>query len=265
MSRPTLCNVMSLSTLVTGAASGIGYAIAEAMAEGGALVTLTDVDPVALEARTAALAARGLRVRAEICDISSPGAAARALHGVVERQGRIDVVFANAGVSAGPGFMMASEGNLEGEGRSRWDSTMKVNLTGAYDTIAAAASHMKAAGSGSIIVTSSISALRASPVSAYAYIAAKAALNAIVKQAAVELGQYNVRINAIAPGFIRTNLAGGKLRSDQAAADDLARRVPLGRIGDPEDVAGLAVFLASSSANYITGTITPVDGGVTAA
>ena len=107
--------------------------------------------------------------------------------------------------------------------------------------------------------------MRASPVSGYAYVAAKAALINLVRQAAVELGPRNVRVNAIAPGYIATNLAGGRLKRDPELARELQERVPLGRIGQPEDLKGVALFLASPASSYVTGAVIPVDGGVTAA
>jgi NAD(P)-dependent dehydrogenase (short-subunit alcohol dehydrogenase family) len=257
-----LISVAGLNALVTGAASGIGWAITLALAEEGAAVTLVDVDAQALQTRIRELRIKGYEADAAVCDIGSAGAVADVIDGVVARQGRIDVLFANAGVSAGPGFKLDRQGALEGDAGGRWNDSLKINLTGTYRTIAAAARHMKAARRGSIIVTSSISALKASPVSAYAYIAAKAALNAIVRQAATELGPYNVRINAIAPGFVRTGLGGGRL-NDVEFATTLAATVPLGRIAQPEDLMGIALLLASPAASYITGTVIPVDGGVT--
>lgn len=235
------------------------------MAANGALVTLCDIDGEAVEETVAAVRAEhpGANIHGVRCDIREPEALDRLVGDIASRDGGIDTVFANAGVSAGPGFMASEEGVLDGANHARWEETLRINLTGTYDTIAVAARRMKQARRGSIVVTSSISALRVSPVSAYAYIAAKGALNAIVVQAAAELAPYHVRINAIAPGFIRSNLAGAKLSSDRELAATLAARVPMGRIGDPEDVQGLAVFLASPASSYITGTIIPVDGGAT--
>jgi NAD(P)-dependent dehydrogenase (short-subunit alcohol dehydrogenase family) len=262
MSASPLFKVEDLAVAVTGGASGIGYAIAEIMAQEGAHVVLCDVDGPSLANAVETMQARGFKVSGELCDIAVTGAIGAALDRVVARQGRLDVVFANAGVSAGPGFSLSADGCLDGSSRNAWGPSLAINLTGTFDTLAAAARHMKAARRGSIIVTSSISALAYSPVSAYAYIAAKAALNAVVRQAVSELGPYNVRINAIAPGFTRTNIAGGKLKNDADAAENLRRRVPLCRLGEADDIKGLALLLASEASSYITGTVTAIDGGV---
>ncbi len=142
---------------------------------------------------------------------------------------------------------------------------MKVNLTGVFATLQAAARHMKAQRSGRIVVTSSIAGIKGDPMVGYAYAAAKAALNNLVRQAALELAPYNVLVNAIAPGPFYTNLAGGRTRRDPEAAKAFEKRVPLGRIASTEEIKGLALLLASPASSYITGAVIPVDGGATAA
>jgi NAD(P)-dependent dehydrogenase (short-subunit alcohol dehydrogenase family) len=106
--------------------------------------------------------------------------------------------------------------------------------------------------------------MRASPVSGYGYVAAKAALINVVRHAALELAPHNVLVNAIAPGFIATNFAGGRLKKDPALSAEISRQIPLGRLGQAEELKGIALFLASPASSYITGTLIPVDGGVTA-
>ncbi len=257
-----LFSVRDMSVLVTGAASGIGLEIATCLARAGARVTLSDIDGTNLEVATGRLTAEGLTVISDRCDISERDEVYALVDRVVARNGCIDVVFANAGSTAGPSFQAAVEGQLGGSVRDSWEASMRLNLTGAFDTISAVAPHMKVARTGSIVVTTSISALKLSPVSAYAYIAAKGGLNAIVRQAAIELAPFNVRINAIAPGFVRTNIAGGKLKTNVAAIETLTRQIPMARLGETSDLLGLAVLLASPASAYMSGTIIPVDGGV---
>jgi NAD(P)-dependent dehydrogenase (short-subunit alcohol dehydrogenase family) len=145
-----------------------------------------------------------------------------------------------------------------------WDKAIAVNLSGTLATIQAAAAAMISQKSGRIIVTSSISGVRASSVSGYAYVAAKAALNNIVRHACVDLGRHNITVNAIAPGYIVTNIANGVLKKDAGIRNKLVESAPLCRLGVPEDVAALALFLASDASSYITGTVIPVDGGAMA-
>lgn len=128
-------------------------------------------------------------------------------------------------------------------------------------TMRAAARHMKTRRSGRIVVTSSIAGLRAEPMSGYAYVASKAAVNNLVRQAALELAPYNVLVNAIAPGPFATNINQGRLRLPEAAAR-LRDYVPLGRIAEAQEIKGLALLLASDASSYITGAIIPIDGGV---
>lgn len=146
---------------------------------------------------------------------------------------------------------------------ARWHDSIAINLTGAFETMRAAAVPMQARRAGSIIVTASVSGMKASPVSGYPYVAAKAALINLVRHAAVELGPDNVRVNAIAPGFIVTNIAGGAMR-DPAQANALGAQVAMGRVGQAAEVAGVVLFLASAASSYVTGVLIPVDGGLTA-
>jgi NAD(P)-dependent dehydrogenase (short-subunit alcohol dehydrogenase family) len=130
-------------------------------------------------------------------------------------------------------------------------------------TLKAAARPMKARRSGRIVVTSSIAGLRAEAMSAYAYVASKAAVNNLVRQAALELAPFNVLVNAIAPGPFATGINGGRLRLPEAA-ERMKTYIPLGRIADPAEIQGLALLLASPASSYITGAVIPIDGGASA-
>jgi NAD(P)-dependent dehydrogenase (short-subunit alcohol dehydrogenase family) len=263
MRAETLFDVRGRVTIVTGAASGLGLAMAEVMAENGALVTMIDVDPVALDAAVAHLAQAGHAVDPVVLDVRETATLRAAIATTAEKHGRLDVVFANAGISAGPGFQLPA-GEIDAVDVGRWQQVLQVNLTSVFVTLQAAAQRMKAQRSGRIIVTSSIGGIRAERMVGYAYAATKAALNNLVRQAALELAPYNVLVNAIAPGPFLTNIAGGRLHREPETVRKFADMVPLGRIARPDELKGLALLLASPASSFITGAVIPIDGGVTA-
>jgi len=251
---------------ITGAASGLGLAMAEVLAENGARVTMADIDGDTLEARVRAMREAGSAAEAAVLDVADAGALRHRIDAVVHKHGRLDVVFANAGISSGPGFGTAAgqiSGQIDQTSLETWRRVLEVNLTGVFAAMQVAGAHMKAQKSGRIIVTSSIAGMRADALVGYPYVAAKAALLNVVRQAAKELAPYNVLVNAIAPGVFFTNIGSGKLH-DPAVREGFRRIVPLGRIADPDEIKGLALFLASGASSYVTGTVIPIDGGVTA-
>jgi NAD(P)-dependent dehydrogenase (short-subunit alcohol dehydrogenase family) len=260
-----LFDVQGAVAVVTGAASGLGLAFAEAMAENGAAVLLTDVDAAALERETIRLRAMGADVEPALLDIADAAALKAAFDGFVKRRGRLDAVFANAGVSAGPGFQIAESGWLENVDGAAFDRVLAINLRATVHTMGLAAEHMKPRRKGSIVATASIAGIRAEPLCGYAYAASKAAVCNVVRQAAIELAPHNVRVNAIAPGPFLTNIAGGRLHRDPEAARLFADTVPLGRLAHPDEIKGLALLLASGAGSFITGAVIPIDGGTTAA
>jgi len=140
---------------------------------------------------------------------------------------------------------------------------LAVNLGGVFATVQAAAGVMSPRRRGSIIAVVSVAGLKAEPMVGYAYAASKAAVVNLVRQAAAELAPLGVRVNGIAPGPIRTNIGGGRIRDPQAEAGFRAA-VPMGRIGDPEEIKGLALLLASDASSFITGVTIPLDGGIMA-
>ena len=204
-----LFDVRGLGAVVTGAASGIGLAIAEVLATCGARVTLADADPEALARETARLAGQGADVRGAVVDVADPAAVDTVLREAAEAHGGLHVVFANAGMSAGPG-PTTPEGQLTAVEQARWDRVIQVNLGGVFATLQAAARHV--ADGGRVVVTSSIAGLAGDPMVGYAYAAAKAGVVALVHQASADLGRRGILVNAIAPGSIRTNIAGGRIR-----------------------------------------------------
>jgi NAD(P)-dependent dehydrogenase (short-subunit alcohol dehydrogenase family) len=228
--------------LVTGGGSGIGEGIARAMAENGARVIVTDVN----EAGAARVAA-AIGGEYHVVDVSDR----TACDGLAQKVGPISILVNNAGI--------IRRGKLEAaSARADWDATMAVNLDGPYNMVTAFLDQLKAT-KGSIINIGSIQSFVALPNSA-AYTTSKGGVRALTKALAIELSPQGVRVNAIAPGMIATPLnADARQNPDYMA--NFAQRIPLGRLGDPADIAGPAVFLASDLARYVTGVTLPVDGG----
>jgi NAD(P)-dependent dehydrogenase (short-subunit alcohol dehydrogenase family) len=249
--------------LVTGAASGLGFAITEVLAAHGAHVAMLDIDEAGLLAASERLAAAGAAVEAHIADIADREMMSGLVEAIVARQGRLDIAVANAGISAGPGFEFTPDGGLVEASPERWDEVLAVNLTGTFTTMQAAARHMIPQKSGRIIAVASIAGLMAEPNVGYAYAASKAAVVNLVRQAALELARHNVLVTGIAPGPFRTNISGGRI-NDPAVAKYFEAMVPLGRIAEPDEIKGLALLLASPASSFITGVTIAVDGGATA-
>jgi NAD(P)-dependent dehydrogenase (short-subunit alcohol dehydrogenase family) len=262
MKASSLFDVSDLVTVVTGGASGIGLAYAQAMVDNGASVTIFDLDQRRLDAEAKRLGAQGVLV-----DVTDRNALHRAFDETVQRHGRLEVVFANAGIGGGPGFLTL-EGNrnagraFEALEPNYWDRIFKLDVEALFSTLQAAAKHMKAGKGGRIIVTTSISAVKTETVVGAPYVAAKAAAAHLVRQAALELAAYNILVNAIAPGPFVTNISGGRLQDEEVQAA-LAKHCPLKRLGHTDDVQGLALFLASPASKYMTGASLTVDGGTT--
>jgi NAD(P)-dependent dehydrogenase (short-subunit alcohol dehydrogenase family) len=250
--------------LVTGAASGLGLAYAEVMAEHGAKVVLVDMDAEKLDAVHTRLRDAGHDAEPALLDIRETEKLRHVIESAAARHGRLDIVFANAGGSAGPGFALTPDGSIDVADLATFDRWMEVNFRANYLTIRFAATPMKKQRSGSIIATASIAGIRSDPLVSYGYVAAKAAINNVVRHAAVDLAPYNVRVNAIAPGPFYTNIAGGRLRRDPEQAKKFSAMIPMACIGEPDDIKGLALLLASPAGSYITGAVIPIDGGTTA-
>jgi NAD(P)-dependent dehydrogenase (short-subunit alcohol dehydrogenase family) len=264
-----LYDVRGYGVIVTGGASGLGLAYTEALAENGARVTLLDVNPQRVAEETRRLKELGLDVRGDVVDVTDHAALDRAIDEAAGLYGRLDVAFANAGIDPGPGFVggwvgsqrpRVSEGALENYTDERWNRVIDINLNGVFATLRAAARHMKPRRSGRIIVTTSLAALKCEAVIGAAYMAAKAGAFHLTENVALELAAYNITVNAIAPGFFITNIGGGHAKSPAVQAA-VAKSVPMHRVGFPQDIKGLALFLASPASAYITGQQIVIDGG----
>src|SRR5262245_16772754 len=234
------------------------------MAENGATVVLADIDAVSLDKATTRLAAAGCAVEGSVVDIADHAALNAAIDRAAERHGRLDALFANAGVTSGPGFALSPAGEIDAMDLALFERAIDVNLRATFMTMRFAATHMKRRRSGSIVATASIAGLRSEGLTGYGYTAAKAAVIGMVRHAAVELAPHNVRVNAIAPGPFLTNIAGGRLHREPEIAKRFAATVPLRRMAQPDEIKGLALLLASPAGSFITGTVIPIDGGSTA-
>ena len=262
-------DVAGFGVVVTGGASGIGLACGEVLAAHGARVTLIDVDAAAAAAEASRLQGEGLDVRGAVADVTDHAALDRVIDEAAELYGRLDVAFANAGIDSGPGFVGAwagtdrprvEEGALERYTDERWDRVIDINLNGIFATARAATRHMRPRGYGRIIVTTSLAATKVEPVIGSAYMAAKAGARHFMHSIALELAAYGITVNAIAPGFFVTNIGGGHAHNPELQAA-VAKDIPMHRVGRPDDIKALALFLASPASEYITGQEIVIDGG----
>jgi NAD(P)-dependent dehydrogenase (short-subunit alcohol dehydrogenase family) len=248
--------------LVTGAGSGIGRAIALAMAAEGATVAAADIDLAAAQ-RTADQAAgnarRAIAVEADCGDVASIDAMVTR---AVADLGRLDIIVNNAGVTRYAYIMDLTEAD--------WDRIHRVNAKGVFFCLQRAAREMMSSGGGRIINMASISGRGYAGASNAAYAASKGAVIALTKMAAQQLGRYNINVNAICPGVTRTELgarnAVGRAAERGITVEELMaeqeKGIPIGRANTPEDIAAMAVFLASPGARNITGQSYNVDGGL---
>ena len=250
---PDLFSLQGKVALITGASRGLGWAMAEAMAMAGARVVLCGRDEAALRERANSIESEGGRATVRAFDVTDRAAAAAAVEAAIHEHGKLDVLVNNAGIQHREPVTETTDAD--------WDRVIETNLSSGFALARAAARHMVARGEGRIINTASIMGPRARPTVA-AYVAAKGGLAALTRALAVELGPKGVTCNAIAPGFFLTEMT--EALAENPEFDAFVRaRTPLGRWGRPEELGGVAVFLASDAASYVNGHVLFVDGGMT--
>ncbi len=249
-STPGLGRLRGKSALVTGASNGIGRATALLFAREGARLVVNDVAAERLEELRAAIAADGVEIRAVVGDVSKPADARAMVDAAVESYGRIDVLVANAGIIPELDLLRATPEDF--------DHVMAVDGRGMFLTCKYAAEAMlKAGGGGAIVCLSSISG-EAGQSGQAVYGPAKFVASGITKHLAVELATRGIRVNAVAPGTIATEAV--KKLSD-SYIEGVKAMHPIGRLGQPSEVAEAILFLASDAASFVTGVVLPVDGG----
>ncbi|MEU7323541.1 SDR family NAD(P)-dependent oxidoreductase [Streptomyces griseoviridis] len=238
--------------LVTGGARGIGAAVARRLAGEGAGVLLADADGPEAERTARRLRAEGLTAGATACDVADRAAVEAAVAHAVDTFGRLDVLV-NCAAHCSPDTPL-----FEDEPDDAWDLDLDITLTGAYRCCRAALPHLAASGRGAVVTIGSVNGLQ--DFGNHAYSAAKAGLGSLTRTLAGHAAARGVRVNLVLPGTVRTSAWQG--REDRLAA--VEGLYPLGRIGEPEDIAAAVAFLASRDAAWITGTSLTVDGGLTA-
>jgi NAD(P)-dependent dehydrogenase (short-subunit alcohol dehydrogenase family) len=266
-------DIKGRSAFVTGAASGIGLAYAEAMAEAGAAVSLSDIDGEGAEREAARLREAGYEARADQLDVSDFNAVAAAFDAHAKAYGGLDIAFANAGIDTGAGFWNPAghrnpDGQVDTYDPKRWDKSISVNLSGVFYTISNAVRIMKqpdranGRSGGSIICTASNAGLVTEPIVGLPYMPAKAGVLHMVRALGLELADFRIRINAIAPGPFVTNIGGGWLKKDPVARKAWDAIVPLGAVAETDQLKPLALLLASDASDYMTGSHVVIDGGM---
>jgi glucose 1-dehydrogenase len=239
--------------LVTGAARGIGLACVQAFAREGAQVLLTDVNEDLGRREALRLRAEGLPVSFARCDVGRKSEVDSAIAAVVGEFGRVDILVANAGIVHAAEFLDLEEADF--------DRVIAVNLKGIFLAGQAAARQMvKQGGGGAIVNMSSVNAVVAIP-NQVPYVVSKGAINQLTKVMSLALAAHGIRVNGIGPGTILTELARTAVLGNREAERKILSRTPLGRMGDPAEVAQVAVFLASDEASYVTGQTIYPDGG----
>jgi NAD(P)-dependent dehydrogenase (short-subunit alcohol dehydrogenase family) len=243
--------------VITGAASGMGRATAVLFAREGAAVLVADVDDRGGQDTVAQIAAGDGRALFRRTDVSSGDDVAGMIGTALDRFGALDILFNNAGIAG-------ENGRLADQSEANWHRVLSINLTGVYHGMRYAIPVMIERGGGTIISTASVAGM-VGWAGAAAYSAAKAGVINLTRTAAIEYARWNIRVNCICPGVVHTPLLDGILGGDfESARERLLRMQPMPRLGEPEDIAQMALFLAGDESAFVTGASMVVDGGYTA-
>jgi NAD(P)-dependent dehydrogenase (short-subunit alcohol dehydrogenase family) len=243
--------------VITGAAQGIGLACCEALGEAGASIVLTDINPTTLDAAVAGLVARGVKAEGRILDVTRSADVDAAADAIVKAHGRADILVANAGIAVSPvkGEAMTDE---------QWRRQMAINLDGVFYCDRAFGRHMLERGAGSIVNIGSMSGVISNyPQEQSGYNASKAAVHHLTKSLAGEWAKRGVRVNAVAPTYIETPLVATVLTEQPEMVRTWMQMTPMGRFGQPHEIASVVHFLASDAASLMTGSVVLADGGFT--
>lgn len=250
--NPVQFNLQGRVVVITGAAQGIGAACAQRLSQDGAAVALWDVDDTRGQALAKSLTDQGRRAIYQHCNVANKAEVDAATANTVQAFGHIDGLVNNAGIFKAAEFLDVTEAD--------WDAVINVNLKGSFLVAQAVAREMVKHGSGAIVNMSSVNGVMAIP-SIASYNVSKGGINQLTRVMALSLADHGIRVNAVAPGTIATELAKNAVLGSDEARARIMSRTPMKRLGEPEEIADVCAFLLSSASSYMTGEIVYVDGG----